>query len=405
MKKNGEQEENLVRALSRMEKERGVSVETMIEQIKKAITTACKTMNKGNDDISIEYDPVKGCFMVTVFKTVVETVNEPGLEISLQAAKRLKSSAMIGDRIGVPQDPKQFNRNVISNAKNLLRQGIQESEKNRLLDEYQSKLKDIITAVVESVDPETGKANLRIGKYPAILPKDDQIPGEVLHPGDSVKVYVVTVRAGEKSPRVILSRTKPELVKRLFEEQVPEIHDGIVEVMNVSREAGSRTKIAVFSKDPDVDAVGACIGPKGQRVSTVVSQLGGEKIDIIEYSSQPEEYIKKALSPAEVLEVVLDPSGERICRATVPDSQLSLAIGNKGQNVRLAARLTEWKIDIKPESGFFGEDEDEPAPVQPLPEETPEEEPSFAAAEEASAPEEDASLEETAPADADSSGE
>ena len=225
-------------------------------------------------------------------------------------------------------------------ARNMIRQGIRDGEKEQALSEYQSKLQDIVTATVEQVDPSTGNATLKLGKAIAILPKNDQVAGEVLKVGDLIKVYVVNVKSGDRGPRAIISRTHPDFVKRLFEEQVPEIYEGVVEIKSVSREAGSRTKIAVYSKDTEVDAVGACIGPKGQRVSNIVGQLNGEKIDIIEFNEDPVEFIKKALSPAEVLKVVLSPSGEKICKVTVPDSQLSLAIGNKGQNVRLAAKLT-----------------------------------------------------------------
>ena len=363
MKKNKEPEENLFEALKLIEKEKGIPAEFMISQISKAIVTACKNSYGGNDDVTVEFNKDTGKLQARLNKTVCEEVTDINREISLEQARKISASAEIGDKVGIALDPKNFGRIAVMTARNMIRQGIRDGEKEQALSEYQSKLQDIVTATVEQVDPNTGNAMLRLGKAIAVLPKNDQVAGEVLNVGDLIKVYVVNVKTGDRGPRAIISRTHPDLVKRLFEEQVPEIFDGTVQIKSVSREAGSRTKIAVFSNDSEVDAVGACIGPKGQRVSTIVSQLGGEKIDIIEYSEDPVEFIKKALSPADVVKVALDPSGEKVCKATVPDSQLSLAIGNKGQNVRLAAKLTGWKIDIRPESGFFGEDEEDDFPA------------------------------------------
>lgn len=362
MKKNKEPEENLFEALKLIEKEKGIPAEFMISQISKAIITACKNSYGGNDDVTVEFNKDTGKLQARLNKTVAEEVTDINREISLEQARKINASAEIGDKVGISLDPKNFGRIAVMTARNMIRQGIRDGEKEQALSEYQSKLQDIVTATVEQVDPNTGNATLRLGKAIAVLPKNDQVAGEVLNVGDLIKVYVVNVKTGDRGPRAIISRTHPDLVKRLFEEQVPEIFDGTVQIKSVSREAGSRTKIAVFSNDSEVDAVGACIGPKGQRVGTIVSQLGGEKIDIIEYNEDPVEFIKKALSPADVVKVALDPSGEKVCKATVPDSQLSLAIGNKGQNVRLAAKLTGWKIDIRPESGFFGEDEEDDFP-------------------------------------------
>ncbi len=359
MKKNKEPEENLFEALKLIEKEKGIPTEFMITQITKAIVTACKNSYGGNDDVTVECNRETGKLEARLNKTVVEEVNDVNREITLDEARKISPLANTGDKVGIPLDPKNFGRIAVSTARNMIRQGIRDGEKEQALSEYQSKLQDIVTATVEQVDPSTGNAALKVGKSIAMLPKSEQIPGEVLNVGDMIKVYVVNIKSGDKGPRAIISRTKADFVKRLFEEEIPEIFDGVVQIKYISREPGSRTKIAVLSNDPEVDAVGACIGPKGQRVGTIVGQLCGEKIDIIEYSEDPVEFIKKALSPAEVLDVVIDPSGEKICKATVPDNQLSLAIGNKGQNVRLAAKLTGWKIDIRPESGFFGEDEDE----------------------------------------------
>ena len=244
----------------------------------------------------------------------------------------------------------------------MIRQGIKEAERNKQLEEFQSKNQELITAKVNRIDPVTGSASLEIGKSVAILPKNEQIPGEELHEGENIKIFVVDVKESNKGPKIMISRTHPGLVRRLFETEVPEIYDGTIEIKSVSREAGSRTKIAVYSKDDEIDPVGACIGPKGQRVSTIVDALDGEKIDIVKYSEDISEFISAALAPADVCSVEILDEQAKSCRATVPDDQLSLAIGNKGQNVRLAAKLTGWKIDIRPESGFYegtdsGEDE------------------------------------------------
>ena len=352
----------LFEALALMEKERGIPVEFMIAQIEKAIITGCKNTYGGNDDVLINIDPAKGSFSVYLKKTVVEEVTDKNREILLDDARKLSKTAMPGDTVGIKLDPRDFGRIAVQTARNIIRQGIRDGEKGQALAEYRSKLREIVTARVEQVDPKTGNATIRLGKSIAVLPKNEQINGEVITEGSDIKVFIVDVKTGGKEPRAIISRTHPDLVKRLFESEVPEIFDGVVEIKSISREAGSRTKIAVCSSDENVDAVGACIGPKGQRVSTIVDVLGGEKIDIIEYSEDPVKYISAALSPAEVVKIDIDPENDKTCKATVPDSQLSLAIGNKGQNVRLAAKLTGWKIDIRPESGFFGENEDDEAP-------------------------------------------
>nr|WP_324292593.1 transcription termination factor NusA [uncultured Caproiciproducens sp.] len=251
---------------------------------------------------------------------------------------------------------KEFGRIAAQTARNIIRQGIRDGERGQMMQEFQSKHQELVSALVERVDPRTGAATLLIGKAQAVLPKSEQVGDEKLIEGDHIKVYVVDVKETEKGPRAMISRIHPDLVKRLFETEVPEIYDGTVEIKAISREAGSRTKIAVLSHNPDVDAVGACIGSRGARVSNIVNELGGEKIDIVEYNEDPSKFIASALSPADVVSVTPAQDGSHACRVTVPDSQLSLAIGNKGQNARLAAKLTGWKIDIKPESGFFGEE-------------------------------------------------
>ncbi len=347
----------LFEALALIEKERGIPVDFMLTQIQKAIVTACKNTYGGNEDVFIKMEPDTGIFEVFLNKEVVEEVFDPNREVHIDEARKINAAARLEDKIGIKLDPKDFGRIAVQTARNIIRQGIRDGEKGQALAEYQSKLKEIVTATVEQVDAKTGNATLRLGKAIAILPRNEQVAGETIKEGENIKVYVVDVKSNEKGPRAIISRTHPDLVKRLFESEVPEIFDGTVEIKSISREAGSRTKIAVHSRDENVDAVGACIGPRGQRVGTIVDELGGEKIDIVEFDEDPVKFISAALSPAEVLKVDIDDTAEKMCRATVPDSQLSLAIGNKGQNVRLAAKLTGWKIDIRPESGFFGENE------------------------------------------------
>jgi N utilization substance protein A len=346
-------------ALNLLEKERGISVDFMVDRIKKAIVTACKN-SYGNEDCVVNVDQAKGAFEVYLRKTVVEDITEKGKEILLEKAREIDPAAAVGDKVAVLLDTRDFGRIAAQTARNIIRQGIRDGERDRMLQEFESKHQELVSAVVEQVDPRSGAATLSIGKAEAVLPKSEQVAGETLREGDHIKVYVADVKETEKGPRAIISRIHPDLVKRLFEAEVPEIYDGTVEIKAVSREAGSRTKIAVLSHNPDVDAVGSCIGAKGTRVNRIVAELSGEKIDIVQYSDDPKQFIASALSPASVLDVVPAEDGSRACRVAVPDDQLSLAIGNKGQNARLAARLTGWKIDIKPQSGFYEEETEEP---------------------------------------------
>lgn len=347
--------EELFLALGLLEKEKGIPMDFMLDKIKKAIGTACKN-TYNNEDVEMDVDPATGRFEVYLQKTVVEEIEDPDKEMLLEAAREISPMAEIGGTVGIKLDTKQFGRVAAQTARNIIRQGIRDSERGQMMQEFQSKHQELVSALIERVDPKTGALTLRIGKAEAVLPKTEQIGGESVQEGDYIKVYVVDVLDGLKGPKAIISRTRPELVKRMFETEVPEIYDGTVEIKAVAREAGSRTKLAVLSHNPDVDAVGACIGTRGARVNEIVEELGGEKIDIVEYSEEPEKFIAAALSPANVLSVELSEGEVRACKVTVPDSQLSLAIGNKGQNARLAAKLTGWKIDIKPESGFFGEE-------------------------------------------------
>ena len=337
-------------ALAMLEKERGIPVSYLIEKISNAIAIAVKRDMGGSENAIVEIDPEKQRFYVAIRKNVVEEVTDPETEITLSDATKYSRVAHVGGVVEIPLETKQFGRIAAQSAKHVIRQGISEAEKGQLVQKYQDKKYEIISVPVLKIDEIKGNATVEIDKTEAILPKSEQVPGEVLQEGQRIMVYVVDVLTSGKNPKLMISRTHPGLIKRLFELHTPEIKDGTIEIKAISREAGSRTKIAVYSKDENVDAVGACIGPKGTRVSSIVEELGGEKIDVIKYSDDPEELIAAALSPAVVSQVLIDPAGTKSCRAIVPDSQLSLAIGNKGQNVRLAARLTGWKIVIGPES-------------------------------------------------------
>lgn len=340
-------------AVKALEKEKGVPAEYLYEKIKAAIVVAVKKDYNGKDVISCEINPEKSEMLVLLHKTVVDTVEDADCEISVSDAQQYKADAAAGDEIQIELGMKDFGRIAAQTAKHVIRQGIRDAERGQIMMEFQSKQQELVTAKVERIDPVTGNVTLVIGKADAILPKAEQVPGEEFTEGELIKVFIVDVRDTEKGPKAMISRTHPGLVKRLFETEVPEIYDGTVTIEAVSREAGARTKIAVHSKEEEVDPVGACIGPRGARVNKIVDVLGGEKIDIVVYSEKPEEFIAAALAPANVLKVEITDEQAKSCQVTVPDNQLSLAIGNKGQNARLAARLTGWKIDIKPESGFY----------------------------------------------------
>lgn len=340
-------------AVKMLEAEKGLPAEYLYEKIAGAIIVAAKHDFNGKDIVHCDIDPEKEKIKVYARKNVVEEIEDEDTDLTLEQAQAIRKSAKIGKTIDIPIKTKDLGRIVAQTAKHVIRQGIREAERGKQLEEFQSKNQELVTAKISRVDPATGNATLEIGKTIAVLPKAEQVPGEELVEGESIKIFVVDVKDSTKGPKIMISRTHPGLVRRLFETEVPEIFDGTIEIKSVSREAGSRTKIAVFSKDEDVDAVGACIGPRGQRVSNIVDALGGEKIDIVEYSDDKAEFISAALAPSDVCSVEILDEDAKSCRATVPDDQLSLAIGNKGQNVRLAAKLTGWKIDIKPESGFY----------------------------------------------------
>lgn len=342
-------------ALRIMEQERGIPREFIAEKIADAITVAARKDYGGNDIVVCNIDFDNEIFEVFAKKEIVEEVQNPYTQISVDDAKKTDPKSLKEGFLKIKLDTKKFGRIVAQNSKNNFRQGVREVEKNQTLSDFQSKNRELVTALVERVDPKTGNAILTIGHNEATLPKIEQVPDEEIHEGDHIKVYVVNVKETERGPRIMLSRTHPGLVKRLFEAEVPEIFDGTIEIKGIARQAGSRTKIAVYSENPDIDAIGACIGPKGARVNNIVEELAGEKIDIIKYSEDPTEFVAGALSPAKVASVEITDAENKMCKASVPEAQLSLAIGNKGQNVRLAANLTGWKIDIHPESGFFGE--------------------------------------------------
>ena len=340
-------------AVQMLEKEKGIPAEYLYEKIQNAIIVALRKDYNGKDVVSCEIDPENYEMNVFVRKNVVDEIDDEDTDITVADAQQYKPGAEAGDIIEIMLDTKDFGRIAAQTAKHVIRQGIREAERGMIYEEFNSKEHEILTGVVNKIDPRTGCAFLKISSNSdyteAMLAPAECIRGEVLHEGDRIKVYVVEVRNSTRGPQVLISRTHPGLVKRLFELEVPEIFDGTVEIKSIAREAGSRTKMAVWAEDPVIDPIGACVGPKGGRVASVVNELGGEKIDIVKYSEVPEEFIAAALAPSEVLEVTLLDEGKS-CRVIVPDNQLSLAIGKEGQNARLAARLTGYKIDIKPES-------------------------------------------------------
>ena len=332
-------------ALELLEKEKGIPADYMIEKIEAALVSAYKKEYGNNTNVRVLIDPNKKDVKVFQQKEVVETVEDPETQISLADAKAVAKKYKVGMIMETEVKTKNFRRLSAAAAKSVIIQGIREGERRVMQEAYENKHEEIITATVDKVDYETGNVILNTDNGRAVLYYSEQIPGEDFYVGDKIKVFVMEVNKEARGPIVTLSRIHPGLVRRMFELEVPEISDGTVIVKGVAREAGSRTKIAVYSRDEDVDPVGACIGNRGARISTIVDELRGEKVDIVKYSEVPEEYVAAALSPAEVLSVTM--TGERACRVQVAPDQLSLAIGKEGQNARLAARLTGYKIDIK----------------------------------------------------------
>ena len=337
----------LMEALDVLEKEKEISKETLFEAIENSLMTACKNHFGKSENVKVNIDPETCEYHVFQEKKVVEKVEDPVEEISLVNAKMIDSKYELDDIVNVEVKSKEFGRIATQNAKNVILQKIREEERKVLFDEYYSKEKDIVTGIVQRY---VGKnVSINLGKVDAILTENEQVKGEVFQPTERIKVYILEVKSTSKGPRVLVSRTHPELVKRLFESEVAEVKDGTVEIKAIAREAGSRTKIAVWSNDPDVDPVGACVGMNGARVNAIVNELRGEKIDIITWNENPAMLIENALSPAKVISVIAD-AEEKAAKVVVPDYQLSLAIGKEGQNARLAARLTGFKIDIKSET-------------------------------------------------------
>ena len=333
----------LMEALTILEQEKDISREKLIDAIENSLINACKNHFGKADNIRVIMDRETCDYSLIQEKTVVEQVEDDVEEISLEKAKEIDSKYELGDIVQIPVESKSFGRIATQNAKNLILQKIREEERKVIYDQYFEKEKDIVTGIVQRY---VGKnISINLGKADAMLTENEQVKGEVFQPTERIKLYVVEV----KGPKILVSRTHPELVKRLFESEVTEVRDGIVEIKSIAREAGSRTKIAVWSNDPDVDPVGACVGMNGARVNAVVNELRGEKIDIINWSDNPALLIENALSPAKVISVAADPD-EKTASVIVPDYQLSLAIGKEGQNARLAARLTGYKIDIKSET-------------------------------------------------------
>ncbi len=336
-------------ALKSLGDENSVDIEVLVEKIKSALMKAVKKSYPDCENININIDPATKAFEISIIKQVVDDEPLDDNEINIEDARAIDPSAAVGGSVAVKIDTAQFGRAAAQSAKQSIKTDLREINRENLLNQFQSRENECISAKISQIEPSRGTATLVYDKTELYLFKNDQIPGEVLKEGQTVKVYITGIVGKEKKPIVKISRTHKDLVKRLFELEVPEIYDGTVEIKSISREAGSRTKIAVWSKNDDVDAIGACIGPKRSRITNIVNELNGEKIDIVVYSENPEEFIAKSLAPSEVTKVILDEEA-KACTVIVPDTQLSLAIGNRGQNAKLAAKLTGYKIDIKPVS-------------------------------------------------------
>ena len=354
-------------ALTEYAQEKGIDRDVFVSKIKSAIEKSLKTNmhleDKDSEVVFVNIDFDRHIFNVSVLKEVIEVVDtlyEPEIEIVLEDARKIDPNAQVGDHIRVPVDTHEFKRIAAKNAKDLIKQGFRDVERQQLSEMWGEYENEAVSAIVTKIEPKTGHATIEVNHNDVLLMRQDQIPGEVLHVGDVIKVYITGVskeyKEGAKRQSLRITRTDKGLIKRLFELECPEIYDGTVEIKSTSRAPGSRSKIAVISNDPNVDAVGACIGTQKSRINAVTKELKGEKVDVVLYSDDPEEFIKQALKPAEVLRVVINDPHVRACKAIVPDNQLSLAIGNKGQNALLAAKLTGFKIDIKAESKVTPED-------------------------------------------------
>jgi transcription termination/antitermination protein NusA len=337
----------LLDALNLLEREKGISKDVLIEAIEAALISAYKRNFNQAQNVRVDINLETGTMRVFARKDVVEEVYDPRLEISLEEAKKINPNYEVGDVVEIEVTPKDFGRIAAQTAKQVVTQRVREAERGVIYAEFIDREEDIMTGIVQRIDSRFIYVSL--GKTEALLPVSEQMPNEQYKPHDRIKVYITKVEKTTKGPQIFVSRTHPGLLKRLFELEVPEIYDGIVEIKSVAREAGDRSKISVHSDNPDVDPIGACVGPKGQRVQAVVNELKGEKIDIVRWSNDPVEFVANALSPSKVLDVLVN-EDEKATTVIVPDYQLSLAIGKRGQNARLAAKLTGWKIDIKSES-------------------------------------------------------
>ena len=340
-------------AVALMEKEKGIQADYLYDKISEAIVKAVRKDYNNKDVVACDIDPEAQTMRVYVHLNIVEELEDWDTDILVEDALEYRADAKVGETLEIELDTMKFGRIAAQTAKHVIRQGIKDAERGQVIRDFQSKTQDLVTAKVSRIDPISGNVTLEIGKGTAVLPKGEQVPDETFTEGELIKVYISEVKDTDRGPRVMISRTHKGLVKRLFEQEVPEIYDGVVTIHSISREAGIRTKMAVSSADENVDPIGACIGQRGARVNNIVEVLGGEKIDIVKYSEDPAEFVAAALAPANVLQVEIVNAEEKKCQATVPDHQLSLAIGNKGLNAKLAAKLTGWKIDIKPESGFY----------------------------------------------------
>lgn len=345
-----------MQAFEQLGKEKGIAAEVLFDAIEAALISAYKRNFGSAQNVRVSLDRVTGDIHVYTRKTIVEHVEDERLEMSLDEAKKIDLRYEIGDIIEMEVTPKNFGRIAAQTAKQVVVQRIREAERGIIYEEFSSRESDIVTGIVQRIEQKN--VFIDLGKAEAILAPSEQIPTETYRHGDRIKTYIVEVKKTTKGPQILVSRTHPGLLKRLFELEVPEIHDGIVEIRSVSREPGLRSKIAVYTKDENVDPVGACVGHKGLRVQTIVNELKGEKIDIVKWSQDPAKYVANSLSPAKVVSVVAD-EDEKVAKVVVPDYQLSLAIGKEGQNARLAAKLTGWKIDIKSESQLAQEVEGE----------------------------------------------
>lgn len=339
----------MVEAFATLEKEKGIKQEIIVDAIKAALVAAYKKNYNQAQNVEVVFDEKKGNFKVNAIKTVVDEVQDSRLEVSLKDALEINRAYEVGDEIRFEVTPKDFGRLAAQTAKQVIMQRLREAEREHIISEYSQYKDEIVTGTVERRDNRF--VYVKIGNVEAVMPHNDQLPGENYNPQDKVRVLVTRVGSDSKGAQITVSRTAPDLVKRLFEQEVPEVYDGTVEIVSIAREAGDRTKIAVKSNDPDIDPVGTLVGPKGARIQNIVNELGGENIDVVKYEENPSDFIANALNPAEVIAVQFSgDDDDKNALVIVPDYQLSLAIGKRGQNVRLAARLTGYKIDIKPES-------------------------------------------------------